>query len=45
MTEMGAPLFFVGFWRPPPPPSSPDATTLNDLNDREMGGRQYPVRT
>ena len=29
----GAPLSFVGFWRPPP-----DATILNYLNDREGGG-------
>ena len=41
MTERGAPLSFVGFWRPLP---SPDATILNDLNDRERG-RQYPVRS
>ena len=37
--ERGAPLFFVGFWRPPmtsPPP--PDATILNYLNDRKRRG-------
>ena len=28
----GAPLSFVGFWRPPP---SPDATIPNNINDRE----------
>ena len=30
----GAPLSFVGFWRPQCPPS-PDATILKNLNDRE----------
>ena len=33
----GAPLSFVGFWRPP---SSPNATILNYLIDRERG-RHY----
>ena len=37
MTELeGAPLSFIGFWRPPIP-LSPDATILNNLNDREGG--------
>ena len=75
MTERGAQLSIVGFWRPsmpsspdatiiitilitergrhylfgilaPPPqcpPPYPDATTLNDLNDRERG-RHSSVR-
>ena len=32
MTERGGTIIFIGFWRPPPPP---DATILNNLNDRE----------
>ena len=37
LTERGgAPLSFVGFWRPPMPPPL-DATILNYLNDRERG--------
>ena len=37
MTEMRDVIIFVGFWRPPMPPPSPDATgtILNYLNDRE----------
>ena len=35
MTEMRDAIIFVGFWRPPMPPPSPDATILNYLNDRE----------
>ena len=35
MTEMRDVIIFVGFWRPP---SSPDATILNYLNDREGAG-------
>ena len=38
----GAPLSFLGFWHPQCPPY-PDATILNDLNDRERG-RHYSVR-
>ena len=37
MTEMRDAIIFVGFWRPPMPPS-PDATILNYLNDREGAG-------
>ena len=33
----GRALPFVGFWRPPRCPPSPDATILNYLNDREGG--------
>ena len=41
MAERGAPLSYAGLC---PPPPSPDATILNDLNDSERGwGRQYPV--
>ena len=36
MTEMRDAIIFVGVWRPQMPPS-PDATTLNYLNDRERG--------
>ena len=42
MLDKGAPLSFVGFWHPSPPPPnahlpSPDATIFNYLNDREGG--------
>ena len=44
ITEKGAAIIFLGFWRPPcPPPPYPDATILNDLNDRERG-RHSSVR-
>ena len=39
-SERGAPLSFVGFWRPPPPT---DATILNYLNDRERGALLFIV--
>ena len=37
ITERGGAIIFLGFWRPPMPPPYPDATILNDLNDRERG--------
>ena len=37
----GAPLSFVGFWRPNAPPPSPDATILNYLNDIEEGHHYF----
>ena len=39
----GAPLSFLDFGAPNAPPSYPNATILNDLNDRERG-RHYSVR-
>ena len=33
----GAPLSFVGFWRPPPNTPSPDATILHNPNERRGG--------
>ena len=48
MTERGGAIIFCRILTPPPPPpSSPDATILNYLYDRERGGRQlqYPVRS
>ena len=39
MTEMRDAIIFVGFWRPPNAPPSPDATKLNYLNDE---GRALP---
>ena len=38
MTEMRDAIIFVGCWRPPNAPPSPDATILNYLNDREVAG-------
>ena len=44
MPERGGAIIFCRILAPPPP-SSPDATILNYLYDRERGGRQlqYPV--
>ena len=38
MTEMRDAIIFVGVWRPPMPPPSPDATILNYFNARERTG-------
>ena len=43
LTERGAPLSFGDFGARQCPPPYPDATILNDLNDRERG-RHYSVR-
>ena len=37
MTKKRDAINFTGYWRPPMPPPSPDATILNYLNDSETG--------
>ena len=38
MTEREGGIIVCRILAPPPSPASPDATILNDLNDRERGG-------
>ena len=41
MTGRGAPLYFVGFWSPPPPPQK--SQYFNYLDDRERGGANCDI--